>query len=340
MNGLVVKAMSAQNNSKQSIARDKVVRDMAEAITKALKTDGKPWMKPWDTSKCTSGLAHNVVSKKPYRGINQFILGLSGELEYGTFRNWSEVGRKYAIENGEWEWATNSKGERYKKTTTYYGVQKGMEAHTVVFFKMIKVKDKDDPDETVRIPILKWFKVFGRYQTNIPAPKLEEVDPVEYSKREQDMIDNIKQYIQDDGITFAHGGSRAYYSPSRDHIQMPDEAAFNEEFGYCATLAHEAVHSTGHKSRIDRKFGVDKWDDSYAFEELVAEMGASLLCKHFNILPGEALEDGLENQVSYMKSWLSRMESDPKYLIRAGTKAQAAMDYILKTTFEEEKKDD
>ena len=81
-------------------------------------------------------------------------------------------------------------------------------------------------------------------------------------------------------------------------------------------------------------------DEKYAFEELVAELGASLLCKHFNILPSEALEDGLENQVSYLASWLKRLESDPKMIIRAGSKAQRAMDYILGTTFEEEKKDD
>ena len=71
-------------------------------------------------------------------------------------------------------------------------------------------------------------------------------------------------------------------------------------------------------------------------------MGASLLCRHFNILPTDALEDGLENQVAYLANWCQKIESNPKLLISAGSKAQKAMDYILGTTWdnEEEKKND
>jgi antirestriction protein ArdC len=55
---------------------------------------------------------------------------------------------------------------------------------------------------------------------------------------------------------------------------MPPMAAFNSANGYHSTLLHESVHATGHKSRLDRDFSKRFGDESYAFEELVAELGS------------------------------------------------------------------
>ena len=330
--------------SKQSLKRDQVVKEMADLVAKALKEGKKPWLKPWDTSKCKTGLAHNVVSGKAYRGINQFILGYtSGDIEFASFKQWAELGRKHAIKQGQYDLVETNDGKPYKKANEYYGVQKGESAHTVVFFTMIKVKDKDDPEQEKRIPILKWHKVFGRSQTNIPIPELpdeEKPEPTEFTEAAQAAHDQMHQWLEKEGIKFTEVGARAFYSYGDDRVNMPVKEAFPSGFAYMPTFFHECTHATGHRKRCDREFGM-RGDEKYAFEELVAELGASLLCKHFNILPSEALEDGLENQVSYLASWLKRLESDPKMIIRAGSKAQRAMDYILGTTFdEEEKKDD
>lgn len=338
--------MTVKAQSKQAKARDNVVKEMADKVLEALKKGDKVWLKPWDTSKCSSGLAHNVASKKPYRGTNQFYLSMvSSDIEFGTFNNWKDVGRKHAIKEGEFEMATDKDGKSYKKPTVYYGVNKGVKAHTVIYFTMIKVKDKDDPDKDKRIPILKWFKVFGRSQTNIPAPPPVVIPPEdmpEFTERQTEIKNQILAWMEVEGITFGEGGTRAYYRYSADHIQMPDEVAFPSGYSYMPTLLHESVHATGHAKRLCRKMGSFFGSDDYAFEELVAEMGASLLCRHFNILPTDALEDGLENQLAYLATWCQKIESNPKLLISAGSKAQRAMDYILGTTFdkEEEKKDD
>ena len=332
-----------KNNSKSNMARDKVVKEMADLVIEAIKKGDKPWLRPWDTSKCTTGLAHNVVSKKPYRGINQFYLGMcSLDSEFASFKQWSEVGRKHAIKNGEFEMATDAKGKSYKKSTEYYGVQKGAKAITVVYFTMLKIKDKENPDETTMIPLLKWHKVFGRSNTNIPAPFVEpptEDDMPEFTDKQVDAEKAMHEWMESEEISFAEGGERAFYRYSEDHIQMPDKVAFPSGFAYMPTLFHESVHSTGHAKRLKRKMGSGFGDEDYAFEELIAEMGASLLCRHYNILPTDALEDGLENQVSYIAHWLKRLKSNPKLIIQAGSKAQRAMDYILGTTFEDEKKE-
>lgn len=73
--------------SKAKNARDKVINDMAKMVEQAIKDGNKPWMKPWDTSKCSSGLAHNVTSGKPYRGVNQFILSMtSSDIEFASYK--------------------------------------------------------------------------------------------------------------------------------------------------------------------------------------------------------------------------------------------------------------
>jgi antirestriction protein ArdC len=339
--------MTEKTQSKAKQSRDAVVKEMADRVLEALERGDKAWNKPWDTSKCTSGLAHNVISKKAYRGANQFYLSMvSSDLEFGTFNNWKEMGRRHAIKQGEWEWAEDKNGKAYKKPTKYYGIQKGEKAYTVIYFTIIKVEDKDDPDKINRIPILKWFKVFGRSQTDIPAPPPPEINPDDMpsiSDYEQEIIDSVHEWRESEGISFAEGGTRAYYRYSADHIQMPDLVAFPSGFSYLPTLFHESVHATGHMSRLDRKMGMGFGSDDYAFEELVAEMGASILCRHHNILPSDPLEDGLENQVAYLASWCKRIKKNPKLLISAGSKAQKAVDMILGTTFdnkEEEKKDD
>ena len=76
------------------------------------------------------------------------------------------------------------------------------------------------------------------------------------------------------GIEIRHGGPRALYAPEPDRIQMPVFESFESPDHYLATLAHESIHATGHKNRLDR---LDRAldDKSRAREELVAEIGSA-----------------------------------------------------------------
>ncbi|MGK2952405.1 MAG: zincin-like metallopeptidase domain-containing protein [Thiobacillus sp.] len=44
------------------------------------------------------------------------------------------------------------------------------------------------------------------------------------------------------GAEIRHGGNRAFYCPSTDHVQMPDFVSFKSAESYYATLAHECTH--------------------------------------------------------------------------------------------------
>lgn len=115
---------------------------------------------------------------------------------------------------------------------------------------------------------------------------------------------------------------------------LPSLDLFDGEAAYWATLWHEVVHWTGHSSRLNRKQHSSWGDDEYAFEELVAELGAAFLCSHLCI-PGD-----LQHHASYLKSWCDALEKDLSErrgiasLWKASDFATKAKDYVLGRTKE------
>jgi antirestriction protein ArdC len=126
------------------------------------------------------------------------------------------------------------------------------------------------------------------------------------------------------GADIRHGGSSAYYTPSRDYIQMPAFEAFRDAQSYYSTLAHECCHWTRHPSRLDRDMGRKRFgDEGYAREELVAELGAAFLCADL----GLELEDRADH-AAYISSWLEVLRNDKRAIFTAAAHAQRAADYL------------
>lgn len=115
---------------------------------------------------------------------------------------------------------------------------------------------------------------------------------------------------------------RSNCPPIKD-FKVPEE--------YYRTLFHEMIHSTGHQSRLARPGimtkGVAFGDEIYSKEELVAEMGAAMLC-------GVAGIDNntLENSASYIDSWLRALKKESRLFLQAAAQAQKAADNILGET--------
>lgn len=120
----------------------------------------------------------------------------------------------------------------------------------------------------------------------------------------------------------------ACYCPSTDEVWMPPRHSFDREAEYYSTLFHEIIHSTGHRNRLNRKGIAAKTvkfgSQTYSKEELVAEIGASLLCGKAGIRQGT-----LANSAAYLKGWMSRLRNDKKLFIIAAAQAEKAADYIL-----------
>ena len=118
--------------------------------------------------------------------------------------------------------------------------------------------------------------------------------------------------------TLVKGGDRAYYRESSDEIVIPKRYNFKNDESYLATFAHEAVHSTKHKSRLNRK------DLTYANEELVAELGAYLICNRLQISNLDTM-----NHAAYLESWCPMLKSDPKILFKSLANASKAADMVI-----------
>ena len=120
-----------------------------------------------------------------------------------------------------------------------------------------------------------------------------------------------------------HGGDRAYYAPSIDQIWLPQHAQFRDSESYYAVLVHELVHWTGAKHRLNRQFGERFGDAAYAFEELVAELGAAFIAAQVGL--SLALRP---DHAAYIASWLNVLEQDPRAIQTAAAQAQQAIDFI------------
>ncbi|MGI9071168.1 MAG: zincin-like metallopeptidase domain-containing protein [Bryobacteraceae bacterium] len=127
------------------------------------------------------------------------------------------------------------------------------------------------------------------------------------------------------------GGSRAFYSPAEDYIQMPPFAAFKKADYRYSVLAHEVTHWTGAARRLNRDLAPRFQKEAYAAEELIAELGSAFVCAELN-LEIEPRQD----HAPYIQSWLNVLRNDKRAIFTAAAKAQQAIDWLLKRNVAEE----
>ncbi|WGU68552.1 zincin-like metallopeptidase domain-containing protein [Capnocytophaga canimorsus] len=145
--------------------------------------------------------------------------------------------------------------------------------------EFLKEKGLSEESNLERFAILKYYKVFNGSDIEGIDFKLPEVEigkmvPEDSPEnRAAELI--VKNYPNPPKIN--HGGSKAYYHPDNDYVQMPPFGDFETTNDYYRTLFHELTHSTGHEKRLNRDFSGRFGSKSYAQEELVAEFGAVFL---------------------------------------------------------------
>ncbi len=124
-------------------------------------------------------------------------------------------------------------------------------------------------------------------------------------------------------VPVTHAGDQACYLPQSDRILLPQRQAFHSAAALHATWAHEALHSTGHPSRLGRNLAGAFGSEAYAREELVAELGAVLL--------GDRLEIGspVQNHAAYLQHWITLLKTTPTLLLRLLAEARQAADLIF-----------
>jgi antirestriction protein ArdC len=264
-------------------------------VIKQLESGTAPWRKPW---RCEPPC--NLVSGKEYRGINPFLLASQG---YGS---------RY--------WVTFNQA---KKLGGF--IRKGERSSIVTFWNIGEEKITTDADGNPRKSkpfLLRYYSVFNIDQTEGIAEKLglgnaSRVPNIEQCEAIVSGMPNAPAMQRD---------ARAWYRPSTDTVGMPSKSLFGNAEEYYSTLFHELTHSTGHASRVGRE-GIEEiaqfGSESYSKEELVAEMGAAMLCGVCAISPAT-----IQNSAAYLRTWINRLKGDSKLLVSAASAAQKAADFI------------
>lgn len=266
-------------------------------IIELLEAGTIPWRKPWSGKQ---GIPTSAATGKRYRGINLFLLHVMG----------------YEQPN----WITYNQAKKLGGQ-----VRKGEHGSKVVFWKWLDITDKET-GEPKQIPLLRHYTVFNVEQCDdLPARCITDLKIETF---EHDAIAEAETILNDCPAFQVKQGSKACYTPGSDAITMPPVERFKTREEYYSTLFHELVHWTA--KRVNRETGPIAERTKYAFEELVAEMGAAMLCGLCGIV-----DRTVDNSAAYVAGWLKALRDDKQLVIKAAAAAQKAVDYITNATFDD-----
>lgn len=295
-------------------ARRDVAAEITAKILSELKSGVLPWRKPWDGARLGPVLPRRATGET-YRGVNVIILW-SAALERG-----------YASPY----WLTFNQAVKLGAH-----VRKGERGEVVVYYGQGARKRIDEGGAEVEdaFRFLKWYVVFSADQIdNLP----ERFHPAPRSEEMLAIADHEEWFAK---LEIARIATRdiACYIPSRDVIGMPPLAAFDSAEDYAATLNHESVHATMAPHRVGRDMGKRFSEHALAAEELVAEIGGSLLGAHLR-LPSHHIHD----HASYIGHWMKVLANDKRAFLTTAAQAQRAVDWLLAKSpspFAEDKSDE
>ena len=307
------------NNANAQSARERVqqIRDsMVKTLLEHIEKNPTDWQSGWNN--IAAGAPYNGKTNTAYRGLNALYLAFLG----------AERGYK------DTRWVTFNQAKELGAS-----VKKGEKSTPVIFFEFYDrktkkafdnrtVKDMTEEEKTAYLKenvyaVMKYSSVFNAEQChNFPERK-------EIAMSEEEMANQnakIETIIANSGAPIRYdGGSRAYYSPGTDSIHLPAIPAFDTMQDYYATALHEIAHSTGHESRLNRDLAGSFGSESYAKEELRAE----LACVFMQMEQGIQLNGKhITNHAAYLNSWLQAAKNDTSVFFKAAADAQRIADYV------------
>lgn len=255
------------------------------------------------TSNKTIGLPVNAKTGEPYQGINVLVL-------------WAEMADKSY---------TSSKWLTYKQAADMgANVRKGEKSVLCVYYKTVGkhgAAKSDDEQETYFMA--KPFWLFNVAQIDgLPADIASVTSTTQ--NREFNPHQEAEQLLINSKATILYGFDSAYYAPSADRICLPNRERFTSASNFYATALHELTHWTGNETRLNRSFGRRFGDDAYAFEELVAELGAAFTVGRLGMIDAT-----IETHADYVQSWIKVLKDDKKAIFAAASQAAKASDFIL-----------
>ena len=320
---------------------DEILKKFADMMVKIIKkANANNWKKGWmGVNGSIQGLPQNI-SGRTYSGGNSFFLMFNTAEKgyktpvYMTFKQAKE--QNLHVKSGEksvpiFKWGLSIKDENGKRVSEEDYNAMSQEGRATMDVR----------------PFPKMFHVFNIDQTNLEEVNKKRYDAIvaRFKTPEQEIKDTEGMYVNEAldrmfeqkawhaNIQYDKPADQAFYRPSTDTIVLPmkeqfklgktPEEVYHDGMEFYSTALHEMAHSTGHESRLDRKFGA-QGTDNYAHEELIAEMTSALVGSTMGFD-----RKILENNANYLSGWLSRLRDKPETITTIMTDVGKASDMIM-----------
>lgn len=273
----------------------------AELIA-AMEAGVNPWRMPW---KAEQGQHRNPISGAVYSGANPIVLELAMALRGSDLPLWMGYGQA--------------------KSQGWYP-RKGSKAATILRPEIHKREEHDSDGQMVEYVWTSYkavnvFNVADLVGDGISSLINQAIGSVPI-RSEGERLEHAEAVLKNWEVQPNLGGSRAFYVPSTDQICLPSPERFESAAAFVATWAHEVIHSTGHEKRLRRDLCGGMGSASYAREELVAELGAFLLCRRLEV--GSCPQ----NHAAYLSHWVEMLHESPRMLLKVLSDARKAADLI------------
>ena len=287
---------------------------ICQALVELMEAGKNPWRKEWKAG--GQGGHRNLITGQAYRGSNPILLEMYQSIKGHPLGLWCGAGQAkqkgwWPIKGSKAAYIVRPQLNRYTDDVEPVGggepesvTRQWMSYKPAAVFNVADLKGKDEESQAKLDSA-----ILAATGSVVVAPEMERHAAAE-------------QALGTWEVDTKWSGDRAFYSIGGDVITMPERQLWLSQPGLYATWAHECIHSTGAASRLNRKYGRFGSKD-YAREELVAELGAFLICNRLQI------SSDAQNHAAYLSNWAEVLKEGPKVLFKVLSDATKASNLIL-----------
>lgn len=296
-------------------------KQLVDQVIANLEKGNLFWTQGW----VAAGAPESAVTGKKYRGINNLYLSLVamaenyGDNRWATFRQMEEKGWTFKKDE---EGHTLGKG---KSVSVEYYEMRDKETKRRFDRSVLDGMTFDEQREYMDKNVYwlrKFYRVFNcSLMDGVPAKEMPMIDVNDRIEKAEAILD----YWNANESKIVYGGSQAFYRPSTDEVHLPEREKFKSTQSFYDTALHEIGHSTGHESRLNRDLSGGFGSQSYAMEELRAEIASIFMAQDLGIEPSE---DRLQNNAAYIQSWKDEIKENPNALFTAIADADKIARYV------------
>lgn len=311
-------------NETKSSAYEKLTpqrKQLVDQVLANLEKGNLFWTQGW----VAAGAPESAVTGKKYRGINNLYLSLVamaenyGDNRWATFRQMEEKGWTFKKDE---EGHTLGKG---KSVSVEYYEMRDKETKRRFDRSVLDGMTFDEQREYMDKNVYwlrKFYRVFNcSLMDGVPAKEMPMIDVNDRIEKAEAILD----YWNANESRIVYGGSQAFYRPSTDEVHLPEREKFKSTQSFYDTAFHEIGHSTGHETRLNRDLSGGFGSQSYAMEELRAEIASIFMAQDLGIEPSE---DRLQNNAAYIQSWKDEIKENPNALFTAIADADKIARYV------------